>query len=72
MKMKTTRRKVETFMTIKEAAAYSKFHVDTIRRACTQYRRTDGEEGLRHYQRGPHTKYLIDFDDLVEWLGGKR
>lgn len=57
--------RIKIFFTVKEAAARSKYHPDTIRKAV--YR---GE--MKSNQRVKGGKYLIEEIDLAAWMAGAR
>lgn len=58
-------------LTVKEVAAYAKCAEETVRRACVTYQRTNGREGLRHYQRTAGGKYLFEVEDVRAWIGAR-
>jgi hypothetical protein len=55
------------WFTVGQAAKYSRYNYETVRRACVAYQR-DQTRGLRCTQEGPNAHYRIHVDDLDRWV----
>lgn len=59
------------WMTPKEAGVYSRYHKDTLLKACREYELSQGEAGLKNDQPKPNACRRIHVDDLERWMAGK-
>ncbi|MER7009892.1 hypothetical protein ABT324_00490 [Saccharopolyspora sp. NPDC000359] len=58
-------------MTVRETAAYTRRHKDTVLRALREYQRTNGRGGLRGAQPKPHACYRVRREDADRWMAGE-
>jgi hypothetical protein len=60
------------WMTVREAARYARRSYETVRRACVENQRTNGQYGLKCAQSRPGTKILIQRVDVMRWMNGRK
>lgn len=60
------------WLTLAEAAAYTKHSKELVRDAAVVYRRTNGAKGLRGGQNAPNATWRFKVEDLDRWVLGER
>lgn len=58
------------WLTVRETAAYSRRHKDTVLRALRECQRNGGRSGLKGLQQRANTTYRIHRDDVDRWMRG--
>lgn len=59
------------WLTVQEAATYSRRHAQTLYTALRQYRSSHGRRGLRGSQNGDNCAWRIQRVDLDAWMEGQ-
>lgn len=58
------------WLTVREAALYSRWHPQTVREKCREYQRTSGRDGLKCAQPKPNACFRIHIADLERAING--